>query len=614
MLVNTAGLKTTLNAIKGYIQKQTIYLKSYVHEQISSSYQTFKSLIKQPDWNQNNINASDYVKNRTHYSIGRWADLTFDNMRNKPDIRFVLIEGRKYEVTNTSIGIAYAYYDIEDLYQIVVGFRDQYVRLKKIENNMQTDDNSECKVWLEDVHPIHRVFLPNGNIVNGSAEGSIRGYHTSEESSSYTMGRHSHAEGSSTKSSGDYSHAEGSSTESSGESSHAEGLGTKSSGESSHAEGCRTESSGVFSHAEGVDSKSVGRHSHAEGDRTKSSGKSSHAEGCGTESSGDYSHAEGSSTKSSGVFSHAEGLSTESSGNYSHAEGDYTKSSGGFSHAEGSCTKAKGNYSHAEGLCTIANAAQSHAQGKYNKEDSSGTYAHIVGNGTSDTKRSNAHTLDWSGNAWFAGDVYVRSTSGTDKDEGSKKLATEEYVDTAKTEAQQLGLTAATPGQIIKVKTVQDGKPTEWEAVDMPSGDKWEKLYDGAIQIEQETMLVEVDIPRSDSAKEFHVYLHFAKNVAQEWDSDKLVQVHVNGAQLGYSIIYNKLTSDFYCFAKQSFDTVRRVEVMRAIGINPETNLSNIATQLLNWSVYEQTNTGKIRISFAAAYAGSIELLVYGRY
>ena len=33
-----------------------------------------------------------------------------------------------------------------------------------------------------------------------------------------------------------------------------------------------------------------------------------------------------------------------------------------------------------------------------------------------------------------------------------------------------LGLTTANPGQIIKVKTVQDGKPTEWEAVDMPSG------------------------------------------------------------------------------------------------------------------------------------------------
>ena len=41
-----------------------------------------------------------------------------------------------------------------------------------------------------------------------------------------------------------------------------------------------------------------------------------------------------------------------------------------------------------------------------------------------------------------------------------------EYVDTAKTEAKQLGLTTATPGKTIKVKTVQNGKPTEWEAVD----------------------------------------------------------------------------------------------------------------------------------------------------
>lgn len=39
-----------------------------------------------------------------------------------------------------------------------------------------------------------------------------------------------------------------------------------------------------------------------------------------------------------------------------------------------------------------------------------------------------------------------------------------------------LGITAATPGQIIKVKAVQDGKPTGWEAVNMPGGDKWEKI------------------------------------------------------------------------------------------------------------------------------------------
>lgn len=42
-----------------------------------------------------------------------------------------------------------------------------------------------------------------------------------------------------------------------------------------------------------------------------------------------------------------------------------------------------------------------------------------------------------------------------------------------------LGLTAAAPGQIIKVKAVQDGKPTEWEAVDMPSGGaEWYEVID----------------------------------------------------------------------------------------------------------------------------------------
>ena len=210
-----------------------------------------------------------------------------------------------------------------------------------------------------------------------------------------------------------------------------------------------------------------------------------------------------------------------------------------------------------------------------------------------------------------AGTAYTKPASGIPKSD----LADDVQTSLAKADtAISLGLTAATPGQIIKVKAVQDGKPTEWEAVDMPGGEEWEKLYDGTIQIEQETMLVEVDIPRDNSAKEFHVYLHFTKNVAQEWDLYKLVQVHVNGAQLGYFVIYDKLTSDYYCFAKRIFDTVGRVELIRANGINPETNLMNVVAQLQNGSGYEQTNTGKIRISFAAAYAGSIELLVYGRY
>ena len=106
-----------------------------------------------------------------------------------------------------------------------------------------------------------------------------------------------------------------------------------------------------------------------------------------------------------------------------------TTASGQSSHTEGQSTKSIGVYSHAEGFYVTANSKSQHVQGEYNILDTENvsersTYAHIVGNGTGTSARSNAHTLDWSGNAWFAGDVYVGSTSGINKDEGSKKLAT----------------------------------------------------------------------------------------------------------------------------------------------------------------------------------------------
>ena len=143
-------------------------------------------------------------------------------------------------------------------------------------------------------------------------------------------------------------------------------------------------------------------------------------EGCKNITSGGYSHAEGSNNTASGYSSHAEGRSNTASG-YS-------------SHAEGSNNTASGDYSHAEGVHTEASGYATHVQGKYNIIQSAtgpnyrGKYCHIIGNGTSDTARSNAHTLDWDGNAWFAGDVY---TGGTAMDSGAKKLATEVPVSAA---------------------------------------------------------------------------------------------------------------------------------------------------------------------------------------
>ena len=136
-------------------------------------------------------------------------------------------------------------------------------------------------------------------------------------------------------------------------------------------------------------------------------GKNSFAVGEFLESSGNWSHAEGNSTIASGNCSHAEGFLTEAA-YMAHAEGRSTTASGNYSHAEGFGTTASGNTSHAEGNVTVAASDDQHVQGRYNIKDTEGKYAHIVGNGSSDGKTenySNAHTLDWDGNAWFAGEV-----------------------------------------------------------------------------------------------------------------------------------------------------------------------------------------------------------------
>lgn len=103
------------------------------------------------------------------------------------------------------------------------------------------------------------------------------------------------------------------------------------------------------------------------------------------------------------------------SGIKSHAEGVVTISSGDYSHSEGYGSTAKGLYSHAEGNNTIATAAGQHVEGRYNVEDTNEEYAHIIGNGDRPEKPSNAHTVDWQGNSWYAGDVFVGGTGRNDK-------------------------------------------------------------------------------------------------------------------------------------------------------------------------------------------------------
>ena len=171
----------------------------------------------------------------------------------------------------------------------------------------------------------------------------------------------------------------------------------------------------------------VGEYSVAVGDRAESSGYASYAEGIGTIAS-DFA-------------SHAEGDGTIASGRYSHAQGSHTIAFALCSHAEGEWTVADGAYSHAEGQGTSASSDHQHVQGRFNVVDTSEIYAHIVGNGQGTP--SNAHTLDWNGNAWFAGDVYVGSTSGTNKDAGSVKLVTETVLQSIMPKVTNISMPAA---------------------------------------------------------------------------------------------------------------------------------------------------------------------------
>ena len=109
----------------------------------------------------------------------------------------------------------------------------------------------------------------------------------------------------------------------------------------------------------------------------------------------------------------AEGFDVRATGRYAHAEGFASWARGNYSHAEGHATQASGQSSHATGEFTIANGANSLAFGKYNIRRNNDDFVETVGNGSSDQNRSDARTLDWSGNEWLAGNLTAAGGSIT---------------------------------------------------------------------------------------------------------------------------------------------------------------------------------------------------------
>lgn len=164
---------------------------------------------------------------------------------------------------------------------------------------------------------------------------------------------------------------------------------------------------------------------------------------------GTNSFAVGSSAEASGIGSHAEGNNTVSAGRYVHVEGLYNVIDNNFdnwptwtsgtSYAIGDKVKRTVNYyndyneiieSTQTLICTTANSSWIFDPDEWSfyKYKDNYNYAHIVGNGLSANDRSNAYALDWYGNGYYKGDLYVGCNANST---GGSKVATEAYVTSA---------------------------------------------------------------------------------------------------------------------------------------------------------------------------------------
>lgn len=172
----------------------------------------------------------------------------------------------------------------------------------------------------------------------------------------------------------------------------------------------------------------VGAKSIAIGYNAEASGSYSVSIGYGTKVTKQHSLAFGNNCSNIGLYSFVGGNNSKCEntsiwGGCCFAFGNKVKANGEHSVAFGEESEATVNASHslalgykaitkerssiALGYGVIAASFAQFVFGYYNIEDSTHDYIEIVGNGDSDSARSNARTLDISGNEWLAGNITV---------------------------------------------------------------------------------------------------------------------------------------------------------------------------------------------------------------
>lgn len=301
----------------------------------------------------------------------------------------------------------------------------QVVLEDKAERSLYQDDKINLGGSSSSKHGVYSASIGTETLASGSNSIAVgdaahaEGFNSSSfGNGTYAQAESSHAEGQGTSATENakYAHAEGWATRVDGVAAHAEGYDNHAATDYSHAEGQKTVALGLRGHAEGMHTSASGENSHAEGYFTSANGKNSHAEGqsilvpggddisIALQANGEAAHAEGCATKAYGKYSHAEGMYAYASGTCSHAEGSNTKATGVGSHAGGYKSNASAPYSFCHGteLRTVGTLPQA-AFGRFNEANSSMLFS--IGNGSSDTNRKNAFSINNFGTMTFNSNV-----------------------------------------------------------------------------------------------------------------------------------------------------------------------------------------------------------------
>lgn len=197
--------------------------------------------------------------------------------------------------------------------------------------------------------------------------------------------------------------------------------------------------------------------------------------------------------------------------------------------------------------------------------------------------------------------AYTKPTAGIPKTD----LVDDVQTSLAKAnKAISLGLTAATPGQIIKVKAVQDGKPTEWEAVNPDYTLTVTVNTQDGVTVTGQTVTVragDADGPVYGTAEYngqpvsfrvadgFAYYVEVTDNLAAHFRPTTVKGV-INGASAAVTLLYN------------DFSTIQTAPDIQA-ALDADMDLAELVGQqitcqrgndTLSWDVVDYDSTAKV--------------------